>query len=417
MVNSYALVFSLALDLQPAAAPLAPDAMLLETDRVPLPATASDRSRPPRQSPRVVFINFDGAQLVKADDDATRNHSWICGGNYPAWGHDDARKQAILQGFRSDWLRWSLQIVTDRPASGTYDMIMAGDGRTLCGKSGIGGVALQDCGDRNHANVVYAFGSSTSMKVNDQVTTMGQELGHAYGLEHVEHPTEIMYPGLDGRDTEFVDTCSAIRNQLCGSHPGCPAGQQNSVGELDTVIETAEPDVVPPEVHITAPLDGAEYEAGDAFEIAVDATDDRLVAQVTILVNGVDQGVVEDAPYAWWIGSIPEGTFTFQAEARDRAGNSTRSAPVTIVAHGDATDSHTPDPESTTGDGDGDPLDTTTGGSDTPGGSDSGTTEPDQSGPTAASDSGCRVGSSESPLFALLLLPGALVPRRRRYSK
>ena len=99
------------------------------------------------------------------------------------------------------------------------------------------------------------------------------------------------------------------------------------------------PDVTPPTVTITAPLDGATLTAPTT--VTADASDDGLVAGVQFKLNGVDLEPEDLAsPYEAQLNTntLPDGPYDLTAVARDTAGNTTVSAPVGItVFHPDVT--------------------------------------------------------------------------------
>lgn len=86
-------------------------------------------------------------------------------------------------------------------------------------------------------------------------------------------------------------------------------------------------DTVPPTVSITAPASGSSVSG--SVEITAEASDDVAVATVEFAVNGQSIGTDETAPYAASWEAVP-GTHTLTALARDTAGNSAESAPVTV---------------------------------------------------------------------------------------
>jgi arylsulfatase A-like enzyme len=91
------------------------------------------------------------------------------------------------------------------------------------------------------------------------------------------------------------------------------------------------PDVIPPVVAITSPVAGTVV-AG-VFTITADATDDGEVAGVEFLVDGNSAGSeVTTPPYSLEVDSrsLPNGSHTLAAVARDTAGNSATSDEVII---------------------------------------------------------------------------------------
>src|SRR5215510_10807407 len=97
---------------------------------VPLPLRSPHRApgRTP-SDPHVLFINFDGANM-RGDpscSDAMTNCSFIIQGAsviYPAFAGTDTQRQQIIELVRRYYDPFNVQIVTTRPASGSYAMTM-----------------------------------------------------------------------------------------------------------------------------------------------------------------------------------------------------------------------------------------------------------------------------------------------------
>ena len=99
-------------------------------------------------------------------------------------------------------------------------------------------------------------------------------------------------------------------------------------------VITEKPDTTAPTVAITAPT--ANQTIGGTVELAANASDDTAVASVQFAINGVPLGDLDTtAPYtAEWDTTIVEnGTYTITATAKDTAGNTTTSTPVSITVY------------------------------------------------------------------------------------
>ena len=94
------------------------------------------------------------------------------------------------------------------------------------------------------------------------------------------------------------------------------------------------PDTRPPTITITAPGNGST--ATDTLVVQVNAQDDRGVARVVLLVDGLLDTVAVDetAPYRLVLSLVDlgSGTHTFKAAAIDSAGNSAETAPRSFTA-------------------------------------------------------------------------------------
>jgi chitodextrinase len=110
---------------------------------------------------------------------------------------------------------------------------------------------------------------------------------------------------------------------------GTTAGQsaQVSVKTLDTI---------PPVVVITSPLPGTVV-TGNHLTITATATDPIAgIASVQFLIDGLSVGTVFSAPYtiSYNTSSLRNGSHTITAIAKDKAGNSATSQPVTFLIQG-----------------------------------------------------------------------------------
>jgi hypothetical protein len=92
------------------------------------------------------------------------------------------------------------------------------------------------------------------------------------------------------------------------------------------------PDSSAPAVSITSPSGGATVFG--SVPVRASADDDNGVASVTFFVDGVQLDVVDSiSPYTvnWNTTTVADGPHTLTAVARDAAGNTTTSAPVTVT--------------------------------------------------------------------------------------
>jgi MYXO-CTERM domain-containing protein len=315
-------------------------------DPIPVPADAprlrADQQPQAGGAPGKIFVNFDGANLSSGYDDSTSNVTQIgeCAGNFAAYG-EGPKRDAVMQAVINDWAAYNIIITDVRPDSGDYTMNMTGPSNPFGG--GVLGIAPLDCEDQQtHNNITYAFHSlNDGFDASTTATTIGQEVAHSYGLEHVNEEGDIMNPYNAGGDPAFTDQCITIvggGSIVCGGQHAAEcgsAGQQNSHQELLTLFGASTPDTASPTVAITYPSDGEEFDAGADFEITVDAADDVGIESVTLFNNGAAQGSPDaSAPYGWSVTGIPEGTYELYVEAVDYSGNVSMSATVTIGVGG-----------------------------------------------------------------------------------
>lgn len=382
----------------------------------PVPPSSPPLGTKPRPAaggqppPAIIFVNFDGATLTMGGDNSQMDSSEIFGGEFLPYGVGDKRA-AVMQATRADWAAYNIDVVDERPAAGEYTMNMTGPTNFV--GEGVLGIAPLDCRNQmNPNNVTYAFHSvDDGFDAATTATTIGQEVAHSFGLEHVDEPADILNPFNAGGDPTFIDECLPLSGGGAGAFcpdqhsEFCPDGQgQNSHQELLGIFGPAIPDVDGPVVIITAPLTGTLFEAGDSFTVLVTINDDSLVAEAELYSNGALADVDTTAPWGWQVNNIPAGLYTIEVAAIDEYGNQGLSTPISILVGDAAMDS-----EGDEGDPDGG-----SGSADGGSGSDGGETEgagQDEDGKGC----GCTQAGAPAPALAgvpLLLLLG--LRRRRR---
>ena len=137
-------------------------------------------------------------------------------------------------------------------------------------------------------------------------------------------------------DIEEYTSASAISIIITGSGERTAESYDGSSSQAPllsvsyTTDETT-PSNFAPEVTITSPSDGVNFDEGTSVNLSADASDsDGNIAEVEFFIDGTSIGIVTSAPYEqnWTIGT---DTYNIYAVARDDEGAETSTSTVTIT--------------------------------------------------------------------------------------
>jgi len=190
--------------------------------------------------PRVVFLQFEGQALSDAPtSDSTQNQaSWmtIPNGTAPPYHAGSATRaadiQAIVDGVTAQLSGFPITVVTTRPTSGNYIMIVYGGNSGQVGSNFGGAVQELDCGDTTPNDVAWVSDgvNPTQRIVNFSVGAIGFGLG----LTATVDPTDCMC-GWD-------NNCTSNNTAACNLTEGIardPAARQLCQGAPATQDETS----------------------------------------------------------------------------------------------------------------------------------------------------------------------------------
>jgi hypothetical protein len=175
----------------------------------PAPACANGRK---------LYLNFEGVTLSDAaTSDATLNRaSWmtINQGTAPRYKTNaadrDQQIQAIVTGIRSQLAAYPIEVVTTRPATGPYVMIVFGGAANQVGSQYGGAVNTLDCNDVYKSDVAWISDSvgPTQKVVNFAIGAIGFGLG----LTATEDPQGCMCGWDNNCDSDNSAPCRLSAN-------------------------------------------------------------------------------------------------------------------------------------------------------------------------------------------------------------
>ncbi|HET7503590.1 MAG TPA: hypothetical protein VFK02_21355 [Kofleriaceae bacterium] len=146
---------------------------------------------------RTVYLNFEGQTLTRGPSDATLNQaSWLVNpqGTAPAYLSGVANRTGVIQnivsGIRTQLSQFPITVVTDRPASGEYVMIVFGGRASTISSRFSGAVNALDCGDVQHSDVAWI--SDGVSPVQAVVNVAIGAIGFGLGLTATTDQTDCM---------------------------------------------------------------------------------------------------------------------------------------------------------------------------------------------------------------------------------
>ncbi len=270
-----------------------------------------------------VYLNFDGAKLTAGGSSSKDNKTDlidVASLDYPAidWtkhGGKDQGSKAVVDELKLMFMNYAVEFVTTRPTSGDYTMAMIGGAGESCKGDGSAAVGISplDCKNSNKNDIVLIFAEKLgSPKQIAQV--VAHELGHSFGLEHVQDKTSVMYPAL------VAETCCWVSSAV---EPPSTCGRttQDDAKVLLDNLGPGDGDAVPPGVWFLRPGLGAVLAPNFSFEVG--AADDLRLHHVTLFVDGVKKVELKEPPYAAFVTNLSDGVHTLKAEVADYKPNLT----------------------------------------------------------------------------------------------
>ncbi len=294
-------------------------------------------------TPQLLYVNFEGATLAGGGTNATSNRSALidCSGtvNYPAYTGTAEQRQQTLDLLKKYYRPYDITIVTTKPTSGSYSMIMmGGHSSAICFNSGgVGealGVAPATCDVLPNA-ITFAFTEAANNDPFDVATTIAQEHTHSFGLEHTTDMRDMLYPFATQMVLGFLDLDMPVANVnyqtgvVTNGRSFCTgSGTQNSHRRMLEVTGPGAPDTMAPTVKISYPTDGLSgFHSDRDVSVRLSVDDDWPMNFIKSTNLIVDEGTPAEmrsmddmAPYTF-IGRFAPGMHTLKATAVDSGNN------------------------------------------------------------------------------------------------
>ncbi len=190
---------------------------------------------------RVVYLSFEGETLTQAATDSTQNHAaWIGVATatvpafHPGLTNRATAIQTIVDGVKSRLAGTPIQVVTTRPASGLYVMVVLGGTNQNVGSQYTYATSDHDCGDTVKNDVAWVSDAPSLSYVPDLIVGA---IGWGLGLQGTSDPGDCMCgwanscssnPGACSLSPSIATTTSNGNTTCAGENP------QNEVAAFST---------------------------------------------------------------------------------------------------------------------------------------------------------------------------------------
>jgi hypothetical protein len=192
---------------------------------------------------RQVYLAFEGVTLTNAATDATQNHAaWIGVGTaaVPPFHPNDANRmgeiQTIVDGVKSRLAGTPITVVTTRPASGPYVMVVLGGSNTIVGSNYTYATSDHDCGDLVKNDVGWVSDAPSLSYVPDLIVGT---IGWGLGLQGTSDPADCMCAWANNCQSASgaCTLSSSIATTISNGNTTCPnQNPQNEVAAFSTLF-------------------------------------------------------------------------------------------------------------------------------------------------------------------------------------
>lgn len=300
--------------------------------------------------PQVLFLHFEGEQIVGCANhcsDARTNRSWLLGGTrkIPKFDHKPygADREVVLAEIKKRvealFAGFNVQVVTARPQTGNYTMVVIGGGTDLRLERHSVSTSPVDCANQNRGDVGFVFGNAYVFGLDMLSVAIAHEAGHTFGLAHVQQQGDVMNRTLswparfsEGPVAISEAACPGVTTQI--AHETLRQNLGITLGATPPTPAAPVADLVRPEAGVLWPSPDALFPPYTEITIEASVSDDRtMLASVELIWywNGARKvaSMVSGDRYYFTV-LVGEGERDFAIRAVDLAGNETITPAVRL---------------------------------------------------------------------------------------
>lgn len=286
--------------------------------------------------PHILYLQrcSGGLDLTPGGEDSIGNTSTIVPGpvTLPDYPFGNESWQQVVTHSRDIFEPFNIEVTDEDPGDVPHDeAVVCGDAADV-GIPGAGGVAPFNCGIIVNP-ITFTFPESLGNDPRLIAEVIAQEAAHAWGLDH-EFLCEDPMTYLSGCGSKYFQDIDAECGEFNARPCDCGIELQNSYQHILAAFGPRIPDVDGPVIIVTAPLTGTIFEPGNPFTVVVQITDDSLVDEAELFLNGASVMVDTLEPWGWQINGLQPGLYTLEVTATDEYGNQGLSTPISLLVEG-----------------------------------------------------------------------------------
>jgi hypothetical protein len=257
-----------------------------------------------------------------------------------AYPYGSTKWNSVVSCVKSLMSPFNITVTDTRPSGNYFEVMAAGSACDVLASgdcNGVGGVADYNCQAPGECSgtyfpnaLVFDFAESWGGDVNEDCATIGQEIAHAWNLDHVDLPDDPMtYDNLVtplsyhnaapcGSDCLYTcsggGTCNAFNVKCTSNRHACMSTGTATQDEIKIITALfGASNAKPPVLTITSPANNSAQAAGFAIDTTCTESDGSGIESVAMTVDGGAGPTLTTAPYNFSTNAgLSNGTHNFQ---------------------------------------------------------------------------------------------------------
>lgn len=301
----------------------------------------------------ILFLNRckNGCKVKTGYTDSRTDTSDIGQGTLTPYAYGDASWNAVVSCVKQTMSQFNITVTDVDPGTvDHFEVMAAGSPQQLGLPAQVGGIADFACQAPGSCQqyipdaLVFDFSDVWGGSVNDDCSTIAQEIAHTWSLDHVAVASDPMtyfpYSGMRHYQdnvmcgSDCVNGQSPFGLQCNGQYHTCMSTGTATQNDVQTILKLFGPaGAQAPTLKITSPADGAAVQAG--FELDATCTSGDGIQEVDLSIDGVPKLTLTASPFKFMTpASLADGSHKIDILcATNKEATSTASINVIVGQH------------------------------------------------------------------------------------